>query len=54
VETLGPDLSLTGIIASISTSRDAWMAFSKFSEDVMRKKEDAERVRQSLLLHDPG
>jgi len=53
VESLGPDLTLSDIIRKISTSRDAWMAFSKFSEDVMRKKEDAERARQDLM-YDPG
>jgi len=48
---IGPDLSLTNIIQAITSSRDSWLAFSKFAEDVMRKKE--ERARE-VLNHDPG
>jgi len=47
---IGPDLSLTNVIKEISSNRGAWMAFSKFAEDVMRQKEDAERVRESLMF----
>jgi len=50
---IGPDLSLPSVIREMCTNRGAWLAFSKFSEDVMRKKEDAERARENLI-HDPG
>jgi len=53
---IGPDLALTSVIGAISTSRESWLAFSRFAEDVMRKKEDAERAREALnrLPDDPG
>jgi len=38
-------LELTDIIGAISSSRDAWLAFSRFAECDMRAKEEAERVR---------
>jgi len=50
---IGPDLSLSGIIGEISSSRESWLAFSKFAEDVMRRKEAAERVRENVNI-DPG
>jgi len=50
---IGPDLSLPSVIREVCTNRGAWLAFSKFSEEVMRKKEDAERARENLTF-DPG
>jgi len=55
---IGPDLSLSAVIGAISTNKDSWMAFAKFAETVMRKKEDAEReweaARFSPDVFDPG
>jgi len=34
-------------------SREGWLAFSKFSEGVMRRKEDAERAREAAGLLSP-
>jgi len=50
---IGPDLSLGNIIREISSNRGSWLAFSKFAEDVMRQKEDAERARENMNF-DPG
>jgi len=40
------------------TSKEAWLAFAKFAEAVMRAKEDAERAREAAILFpgpfDPG
>jgi len=44
----GPnDLCLASVFQSISTSRDAWVAFATFADKVMRAKEEAERVREA-------
>jgi len=55
---IGPDLTLSGVIGAISGSREAWLAFAKFAEDVMRLKEEAERAREAAALSpdpfDPG
>jgi len=50
---IGPDLTLSSIIRAISTNKESWLTFSKFAENVMRKKKDAERMRKALN-HDPG
>jgi len=34
-------------------SREGWLAFSKFSDEVMRHKEDAERAREAARLLSP-
>jgi len=47
---IGPDLSLKNIIKEISSNRGSWLAFSKFAEDVMRQKEDAERAREEMVF----
>jgi len=47
---IGPDLLLSNIIREICSNRGAWLAFSKFAEDVMRRKEDAERIRQNMAF----
>jgi len=55
---VGPDLTLSGVIGAITANRDAWLAFAKFAEVVMRSKEDAERAREAADLSpgpfDPG
>jgi len=50
---IGPDLSLSNIIKEICSNRGSWLAFSKFAEDVMRQKEDAECARE-IIAYDPG
>jgi len=50
---IGPNLSLANVIKEISTNRGSWLAFSKYAEDVMRQKEDAERARADMAF-DPG
>jgi len=45
---IGANLALSNIIGAITSSRDSWLAFSRFAEDVMRKKEDTERAREAL------
>jgi len=56
--TLGPDLSLPGVLGAIVSNRDSWVAFAKFAEMIMRAKEDAERAREAARLSpdsiDPG
>jgi len=54
---VGPDLTLTNIVRGISNSREGWIAFSKFAEAVMRRKENAERAREAIACgspEDPG
>jgi len=55
---IGPDLSLAGVIRAITDNKESWSAFSRFAETVMRRKEDAERVREAENLSpgpfDPG
>jgi len=54
---LGPDLSLSGVIRGIVGSREAWIAFAKFAEAVMLKKENAERAKEAIAYgspEDPG
>jgi len=50
IGTLGSDLSLTGVIGAISSSRESWVAFAGFAESVMRRKEDAERIWEATRL----
>jgi len=55
---IGPDLSLAGVLRAITDTKEAWCAFAKFAETVMRRKEDAERIREAGNLSpdpfDPG
>jgi len=55
---ISPDLSLPSIVEAITASRDFWLAFAKFAEDVMRSKEETERARGAMNLspgsYDPG
>jgi len=55
---IGPDLTLAGVIRAITDNREAWLAFAKFAESVMRRKESAEREREAANLSpgpfDPG
>lgn len=53
VSVVGANLTLAGVIEEISLSRDAWGAFSHFAGVVMRKKEEAERRKQSDILPPP-
>lgn len=46
IRVVGADLSLAWIMEKISDSRDSWRAFVRFSEGVMRQKEEYERNRQ--------
>jgi len=50
---IGPDLTLPGIVRAICTNKEGWIAFSRFSETVMRSKEDAERAREAAGLRSP-
>lgn len=43
---VGDDLNLSTIIGKIMQEEVAWKAFATFCGIVMRKKEDAERVRR--------
>jgi len=47
---LGPDLTLSSVIGAITASKEAWLAFAKFAENVMRAKEDAERAKEATIL----
>jgi len=49
---IGPDLSLSNVIRAIASSRESWIAFSRFAENVMRKKENAERERALTMIRD--
>jgi len=55
---IGIDLSLPAVIKAITADSNSWMAFAKFCENVMRIKEDAERLREAAVLSpdpfDPG
>ncbi|XP_070512918.1 uncharacterized protein [Cardiocondyla obscurior] len=46
VHLIGPDLRLSSVTSKIIEDVEYWKAFLLFSERVMRKKEDDERVRQ--------
>jgi len=57
VGTLGPDLSLPGVIRGIVGSREGWIAFARFADSVMLKKENAERSKEMNAIgspEDPG
>ncbi|XP_071574585.1 uncharacterized protein [Temnothorax nylanderi] len=45
-EALGNDLSLAAIVAAIVVNEDKWRAFMAFCSQVMRSKEEAERIRR--------
>jgi len=49
---IGLDLSLAGMIRAITSNRESWLAFARFAENVMRAKEDAERLREAAA-HSP-
>lgn len=49
ISEIGEDLSLTKIIEKICESEEGWQAFCTFADEVMTKKEDDERSRESLL-----
>lgn len=49
VEAVGADLSLSAVIPAILASREAWRAFSRFCEQVMTRKEEAERLRRGQV-----
>jgi len=44
---IGQDLSLASILRAISFSREAWLAFTNFTERVMRAKKTAERAKET-------
>ncbi|XP_011707931.1 PREDICTED: uncharacterized protein LOC105462776 [Wasmannia auropunctata] len=44
---IGKDMSLGAVMAAILRTRENWIAFGKFSENVMLRKEEAERARQA-------
>lgn len=46
-DTLGMDLSLSGVVAAILDSEIKWKTFALFCEQVMLAKEIAERARQA-------
>jgi len=58
IYTIGPDLSLSGVLSAMVSNRDSWIAFARFAEIVMSAKEDAERIREAARLSpdsiDPG
>jgi len=58
IAVVGPNLTLSSVIGVIATNREAWLAFAKFAEDVMRSKEKAECAREAAILSpdpfDPG
>lgn len=43
---LDAEFTLMDVVGVISTSNEAWRAFSAFAEDVMRKNEEEERRRE--------
>lgn len=43
---IGPDLALPTVVSRILEREDAWVAFSRFCEKVMLRKEDSERERR--------
>lgn len=45
---VGPDLSLPKIIGQILADRDKWQAFATFCQEMLTRKEAAERNRQAL------
>lgn len=46
IEVVGNDLTIRALIKKILEKEEAWQSFANFCGSVMRKKEDAERVRQ--------
>lgn len=50
VRAVGQDLSLPAVIRAILKSEEAWKAFSRYCEEVMKHKEEAERERRGILL----
>ncbi|XP_026736726.1 uncharacterized protein LOC113500216 [Trichoplusia ni] len=44
--TVGQDMSLSAVVASMSSSEDSWRAVMDFCEEVMALKESAERTRE--------
>mgnify|MGYP007016982975 CR=1 FL=1 len=46
VEVIGPDLSIRGLVNGLLCGPREWSAISKFSEVVLRSKEDRERERE--------
>lgn len=46
VRVVGNDLSLPAIIREILSNEEAWRAFLRFAENVMIRKESAERIRR--------
>jgi len=57
VEIIGPDLTLPGIIRGIIGNREGWIAFAKFADAVMFRKEEAERIKEAIadeIPEDPG
>jgi len=49
-EKITGDISLSGIVAAIADSEEAWRAFRTFAETVMSAKEEAERQREAAAL----
>ncbi|XP_011685584.1 PREDICTED: uncharacterized protein LOC105448609 [Wasmannia auropunctata] len=47
VSAIGGDMSLGAVVAAILKSRENWIAFGKFCEHVMLRKEEAEWERQA-------
>ena len=57
VEDIGPDLSIRGLVNGLLRGPREWSAISRFSEAVLRTKEDREREREkfrSSASHAPG
>jgi len=45
------------VIQAITTKQESWLAFAKFCENVMRAKEESERIREIAIRSpdfDPG
>lgn len=49
---VGPDLSLPVIMRAILNNEQSWWVFSSFCENVMRRKEEAERSRRGQIPRD--
>lgn len=45
-ETMGVNLEISRIVKKITESREAWHSFADFCGSVMRRKEEAERIKQ--------
>lgn len=43
---IGQDLTLSAVMDKILERESSWVAFAKFCEEVMLRKEDAERARR--------